>query len=191
LDRELHLLNEPAPNPKMPGATISFHQSRAIALAATGKLDEARIELAKTDQLIAAVSAEAFQGNNGAKPLYEIGQIKAQARLATAEGKRDEAIRLLTDAVAAEDKLAYNEPSDMIFATRHLLGAELLAAGEPAKAEAVYREDLKQHPNNGWAYLGLSQALAAQKKDDDAAAVKKQFEQAWRSADVPLMASAF
>ena len=185
------MLNEPAPNPKMPGATISFHQSRAIALAATGKLDEARIELAKTDQLIAAVSAEAFQGNNGAKPLYEIGQIKAQAHLATAEGKRDEAIRLLTDAVLAEDKLAYNEPSDMIFATRHLLGAELLAAGQPAKAEAVYREDLKQHPNNGWAYLGLSQALAAQKKDDDAAAVKKQFEQAWRSADVPLMASAF
>ena len=99
--------------------------------------------------------------------------------------------KLKNEQIAAEDKLAYNEPSDMIFATRHMLGAELLAAGQPATAEAVYREDLKQHPNNGWAYLGLSQALAAQKRDADAAAAKKQFEQAWRSADVPLTASAF
>ena len=132
-----------------------------------------------------------MQGNNGARALYEIGQHKAQARVATAEGKRDEAIRLLTDAVSAEDKLAYNEPSDMIFATRHLLGAELLAVGKPAEAEAVYREDLKQHPKNGWAYFGLAQALAVEKKSEDAAAASKEFEQAWQSADVHLAASAF
>ena len=64
-------------------------------------------------------------------------------------------------------------------------------AGKPAEAEAVYREDLKRHPNNGWAYLGLSQALAAQKKDADAAAAKKSFEDAWRKADVHLASSAY
>ena len=86
------MLSEPAPNPKLPGATISYLQSRATALAATGRLDEARAELAKTEKLIAAVPAEATQGNNAAKPLYEIGQLKAQARIAAREGKRDEAI---------------------------------------------------------------------------------------------------
>ena len=185
------MLKEPAPSAKLPGATISYLQSRATALAATGRINEAKIELAKSDHLIVAVPADAMQGNNGARALYEIGQHKAQARVATAEGKRDEAIRLLTDAVSAEDKLAYNEPSDMIFATRHVLGAELLAVGKPAEAEAVYREDLKQHPKNGWAYFGLAQALAAEKKSEDAAAANKEFEQAWRSADVHLAASAF
>lgn len=185
------MLSEKAPNPKLPGATISYLQSRATALAATGKIDEAKIELAKAEQLIATIPADATQGNNVAKPLYKVGQLKAQARVATTEGKRDEAIRLLTDAVSAEDKLAYNEPSDMIFATRHLLGAELLAAGTPAKAEVVYREDLKQHPKNGWAYFGLAQALVAEKKDEEAAAAKKQFKRAWRGADVQLEASAF
>jgi tetratricopeptide (TPR) repeat protein len=185
------MLKEPAPSAKLPGATISYLQSRATALAATGKIDEARAELAKSDQLIAAVPADATQGNNAAKPLYEIGQLKARARIASAEANRDQAIALLTAAVAAEDKLAYNEPSDMIFPTRHPLGAELLAAGKAADAEAVYRDDLKRHPENGWAYLGLSHALAAQKKDPAAAAAKKSFDEAWRKADVHPAASAF
>jgi tetratricopeptide (TPR) repeat protein len=185
------MLNELAPNPRLPGATISYLQSRATALAATGKINEAKDALAQTEKLIAPVPAEATQGNNVAKPLYEIGQLKAQARIASAQGYRDGAIQLLTDAVEREDKLAYNEPSDMIFPTRHVLGAELLAAGRPAEAEVVYREDLKRHPDNGWAYLGLSQALAAQKKDADAAAAKQSFEKAWHKADTQLASSAF
>ena len=185
------MLKEAAPDPKLPGATISYLQSRATALAATGKVDDAVAELAKSEKLIAVVAEDATQGNNSARPLYEIGQLKARARIASVQGKRDEAIGLLTKAVGLEDKLAYNEPSDMIFPTRHLLGAELLAAGKATEAEAVYREDLKQHPNNGWAYFGLSQALAAQKRDTDAAAAQKQFEGAWQRADIKLASTAF
>jgi tetratricopeptide (TPR) repeat protein len=185
------MLKEQAPNPQLTGATISYLQSRANALAATGKLEDAKAELAKAEKLIAATPAEATQGNNAAKPLYDVGQLKAQARIASAEGKRGEAVRLLTVAVGLEDKLAYNEPNDMIFPTRHLLGAELLAAGQPAEAEAVFREDLKQHPNNGWAYYGLAQALTAQKRDGDAAAALKQFDAAWTNADVKLATVAY
>jgi hypothetical protein len=79
----------------------------------------------------------------------------------------------------------------MIFPTRHLLGAELLASGKAVDAEAVYRQDLKQHPNNGWAYYGLSQALAAQKRNADASAAQKQFEDAWRRSDVKLASTSF
>jgi predicted Zn-dependent protease len=67
----------------------------------------------------------------------------------------------------------------------------LLAAGRATAAEAVYREDLKRNPNNGWGYFGLSQALAAQKKDSDAVAATREFERAWRNADVHLASSAF
>jgi tetratricopeptide (TPR) repeat protein len=185
------MLKEPAPDAKLPGATISYLQSRATALAATGRVEEAKAELARTEKLIAAVPAETTQGNNQASVLYQVGQLKAQARIASAEGKRDDAVRLLTEAVGFEDKLAYNEPNDMIFPTRHLLGAELLAAGKSADAEAVYREDLKRHPNNGWAYFGLSQALAGQKRDPEAAEARKQFDDAWRKADVQLATTAF
>jgi tetratricopeptide (TPR) repeat protein len=185
------MLNEPAPNPQLVGATISYLQSRATALAAIGKVNDAKAELAKAEKLIPTVPADATQGNNQAHPIYDIGELKAQARVVTAEGRRDDAIRLLTEAVQLEDKLAYNEPNDMLFPTRHLLGAELLAAAKPADAEAVFREDLKRHPNNGWALNGLAQALAAQKRDADAAAARKQFERAWSRADVKLASVAF
>jgi tetratricopeptide (TPR) repeat protein len=185
------MLGEPAPNPQLTGATIHYLQARAEALVGKGRLDEAAAEVAESQKLIAVVPAEATQGNNAAKPLYDIGELKAQARVASAQGKRDEAVSLLTKAVAIEDKLAYNEPNDMIFPTRHALGAELLAAGKPADAEAVFRADLKYHPNNGWAYYGMTQALAAQKKDAEAAEARKQFEQAWGRADVKLATAAF
>jgi tetratricopeptide (TPR) repeat protein len=185
------MLRETPPNEKLTGATVHYLQAHATALAAKGRLDEARADLAKADKLIAAVPPEATQGNNHAKPLFEVGQLKARARLASAEGKRDEAIALLTQAVTMDDKLSYGEPRDMIFPTRHALGAELLAAGKAADAEAVYREDLKWNPNNGWAYYGLSLALAAQKKDAEAAEARKQFEQAWDKADVKLASTAF
>ncbi len=183
------MLKEPPPSSQLVGATISYLQSRATALAATGKLDDARAELVKADKLIAAVPADATQGNNEARPLYAIGQLKARARIASAAGRREQAVQLLTEAVGVEDTLAYNEPSDMLFPTRHLLGAELLEAGKPAGAEAVFREDLKRHPDNGWALYGLGQALAAQKRD--AVAARKQFERAWRRADVTLTSVAF
>jgi len=185
------MLKESAPNPQLTGATINYLQSRATALATTGKIEDAKAELAKSAALIPTVAAEATQGKNLAKPIYAIGQMKAQARIASAEGKHAEAVQLLTIAVRMEDKLAYNEPNDMLFPTRHLLGAELLAAGRAADAEAVYRDDLKRQPNNGWAYYGLSQALAAQKKDAEAATAQKEFEAAWARADVKLAGTAF
>jgi tetratricopeptide (TPR) repeat protein len=160
-------------------------------LAATGKVGDAKADLAKAEKLFPAVPADATQGNNQAHPVYDIGELKAQARVASAEGRRGDAIRQLTEAVRLEDKLAYNEPNDMLFPTRHLLGAELLAAAKPADAEAVFREDLKRHPNNGWSLSGLAQALAAQNRDAGAAAARKQFEQAWSRADVKLASSAF
>jgi tetratricopeptide (TPR) repeat protein len=185
------MLKESAPDPRLPGATINFHQSRATALAATGKIGDAKAELAKAAALMAEVPEDAAEGHNVARPLYQIGQLKAQARIANAEGRREDSITALREAVGIEDRLAYNEPSDMIFPTRHLLGAELMAFGKPAEAEAVYRDDLKRHPNNGWAYLGLSQALAAQKKDAEAEQSRKAFDQAWQRADTKLTASAF
>ena len=103
----------------------------------------------------------------------------------------DEAIALLTEAATKEDQLAYDEPSDWFFPVRHLLGAALLRAGRPEDAAAVYLEDLRRHPENGWALYGLAQSLAAQHKDAEALAVRQRFDKAWTSADITLTASAF
>jgi len=120
-----------------------------------------------------------------------VAALVAKARIAQAEKQDGTAITLLTEAAAKEDRLAYDEPADWFFPVRHQLGATLLQAGRPLEAEAVYQEDLRRHPENGWALFGLAQALAAQHRDAESQAVRQRFDKAWTDADVTLTASAF
>lgn len=185
------MLRETAPDSRLVGLSVSYHQARAIALAATGRPTEAASELAASQALMGTVQSGATQGMNAAQAVYEIGQRKAAARLAAAKGDADTAISLLEEASALEDKLAYNEPEDVFFPARHLLGAALLDVGRGSEAEAVFREDLKRHPKNGWALTGLKSALAAQKRSDEIGSIDLQLRDAWANADRKIERAAF
>ncbi|MBC7522692.1 MAG: hypothetical protein H7268_16570, partial [Sandarakinorhabdus sp.] len=185
------MLAEPAPDQRLGGMVIAYHAGRAQALAALGRIPEARAELALAEAALGAMPAGALAGMNAGSPLYQIAVWRAKARIARAGGDKAGAVAALASAVAIEDGLSYNEPADEFFPTRHLLGAALLDARKPAEAEAVYREDLKRNPANGWALLGLALALEAQAKAPAAAAVRQQFTKAWANADTKIGASAF
>ena len=162
------ILAEPAPNATLAGLTGGYLYGRATALAAKGRIAEARQSLAELQKLAAAAKPDDSAGLNSATDVFAVAILAAQARVAAAEHKDDLAIALLTEAVAKEDRLAYAEPADWFFPVRHLLGAALLRTGKVADAEAVYREDLRRNPENGWALYGLAQSLAAQHKDVEA-----------------------
>ena len=53
----------------------------------------------------------------------------------------------------------YDEPEPLPFAARHWLGAALLEGKQYDAAARVYREELKDHPHNGWSLIGLQRAL--------------------------------
>jgi len=185
------MLAEKAPDPKLNGLSAAYHYVRATAFAATGKLAEASEEKTKLDAIAAATPADAPAGLNKARDLMAVASIVVGARLAAAQGRHDEAIAALRDAVAKEDKLEYDEPADWFVPVRHLLGAELLRGGNAAQAETVYREDLQRYPENGWALYGLARSLEVQHKSAESAAVERRFNQAWKDADIVLTASAY
>jgi tetratricopeptide (TPR) repeat protein len=184
------MLREPRPDKRLAGLTASWLSARATALAATGRVAEAEQAAAELDALTVATPAATIAGMNVARDLFAIAALRAHARILAARGDRAGAIGLLTEAVAAEDRLAYNEPADIFFPARHLLGAALLDSGSAKEAEAVYREDLRRNPDNGWALRGLAGALAAQGKAAEAKAVDARFSAAWGRADVTLASSA-
>lgn len=167
----------------------AWHYVRASAYAATGKVDDAAREKAALDAIAVDLPKDAPAGLNLATDLVAVAALVADARIALARGQREEAIARLREAVAKEDRLAYNEPADWFVPVRHLLGAQLLKAGKAAEAEAVYEEDLRRHPDNGWALHGLAAAQKAQHRTRDAAATERRLQAAWKDADVTLTAS--
>jgi tetratricopeptide (TPR) repeat protein len=184
------LLAEPRPNPALKMLTGGYLCARATALAAKNRLAEAQQTLAELDELRAALPPDTPAGLNVGPDVLAVGATIAKARIALAGQQRDAAIAALTEAVAREDKLAYDEPADWFFPVRHLLGAQLLEAGRSAEAEAVYRADLRRNPMNGWSLFGLAQALRAQRKVAEADRIDAQFSEAWKHADIALTASA-
>lgn len=123
---------------------------------------------------------------------YDIVQIAVNVLSAEIHHKRKQyakAIPLFYAAISAEDNLNYNEPPDWFFSVRHHLGQVLLEGGHYAEAEKIYLQDLKNHPENGWALIGLHTALQKQGRTDESAIVKKRFDKAWQYADIRISSS--
>jgi tetratricopeptide (TPR) repeat protein len=185
------LLREPAPPAELRYASGLWHYARGLALVATGPPAEAHAALDSVEAILAVIPADLGVSTNQARPLLRIARSALAGEIARAEGRTEEGLRALRQAVAAEDSLHYDEPPTWCYPVRQMLGAALLAAKLGKEAEIVYREDLRRHPENGWSLLGLAQSLRAQGNDQEAGRVDARFRKAWARADVTLSASAY
>ena len=186
------ILREPAPPGEFPYVTGAWHYARGLAFVATGRRAEAETELAAIRLVSAGVPAErTLAGFFKTKAILELAENVLAGEIAARTGQTDAAVRLLLVAVAEQDGHWFTEPPVWYFPVRQSLGAALLAGGRPVEAEAVYRDDLKRNPDNGWSLFGLARSLQAQGKTADAAAAEARFQKAWARADVTLSASRF
>lgn len=185
------ILALPSPPKNLTYPKAIWHYARGMAYVGKNELANAQKELAGLKTLAADTALQHLTvwGINTTAELVQIAEKVLSAGLAAKQQQTDKAIALLSEAVAIEDKLNYNEPPDWFFSVRHHLGAVLMEAGRFNEAEKIYREDLLTWKKNGWALIGLYQALQAQHKDREAQAVKTAFDQAWQYADVQLTSS--
>ena len=152
-----------------------------------GNPDTGRAHLARLRELAATTDARA--GREPASVLLGVLAEILAGEFSRNDGNLDAAIEAFERAAEREGELDFNEPEPLPFAARHWLGAALLEAGRHADAERAYRDDLTDHPRNGWSLVGLREALAAQGKPD--AAVQRDFERAWTRSDTWITASRF
>lgn len=186
------ILDEPRPAESARFMNGIWHYARGVAYANTGRLDAARDEL---DALSAVSSGEEMPeywiNASLATDLLTIAEHIVAAEIARHAGDTEQTISQLESAVRLQDTLAYTEPPDWYFPTRHFLGAALLDAGLPRQAEAVYWQDLRRNPGNGYSLFGLGLALKAQGRTNELPGVQRRFAEAWASADVELTSSRF
>jgi tetratricopeptide (TPR) repeat protein len=184
------ILAAPQPDKEyMPYTNAFHHGARAIAYAAKDKTAEARAEQAMWVAGIKKIPEGEVFHNNPMPAICELASAMIEGEILVREGKTDQGLDKLREAVKLEDALHYDEPPAWMIPARHSLGANLLRAGKAAEAEQVYRADLAKLPNNGWSLLGASQALAAQGKTAESATYQAKFEQAWAKADVKIKSS--
>jgi predicted Zn-dependent protease len=151
---------------QFPHVEAITHFARALGAARSGKPEAAK---AGIDRL-----AELRDKLLGRKDAYWAGQVDIQWQVANAwmldaQGKADEALKLMGSAADAEDKTekAPVTPGSLAPA-RELYGQMLLEHGKSAEALAAFEATKAKEPNRFRGYAGA--AMAAEKLGDKAEA---------------------
>ena len=175
----------PAPGPAVEGVVYFWHYARGFAFASKGKADDAARERKAMDLEYTKLTPGRAFGMffNDWSAIYKIASDVLDARMASASRDSATAIRLWAAAAALQDQLNFDDVPDWYYPVRESWGAELLRAGQPSKAEQVFREDLRRNSRNPRSLFGLSQALSAQNKD--ASAVQRDFAAVWKGDRTP------
>jgi hypothetical protein len=164
---ELHRWKEAAelPIPQVrPDSQESTYWVRAIGAARSGNPTAARQDLQKYVEI--STEEKSKSSHHADKPADKsVGHLEAEAWIACAEGKADEAVKTLRSAADREDK---DGVDSLALPAREMLADLLLELKRPAEAVAEYKASLKNSPNRFDSLYGA--AHAAQMTGDSAIA---------------------
>jgi tetratricopeptide (TPR) repeat protein len=155
------LVSDPA---AFPYARVRTYWARAIGAARSGDILSARQNIKDLDQARAGVVAYMrsvscqMHTEPSVKPGVSVQQLEAQAWLAWAEGKFDEAIKTMRAATIKEE--LYSVESRTIPAYE-MLGDLLLELNQPEQAIVAYEAALKKAPARFNALAGAARASRA------------------------------
>ena len=186
------LLTEPKPSAKFPYTTAMWHYGRAMAWAAKGELNPTLSEQQELHKLLSEKTLNSLEkAGVPARQLVQIADELVKAKIASLRLQNEQVIAHYQEAVKLQDNLPYMEPPYWYYPTRQSLAAALFKQGKFKEAEAIYRQDLQQHPRNGWSLFGLAESLKAQGKKEAMTSIQNELKQAWSQADFELKMSQF
>jgi hypothetical protein len=151
--------------PSTPAADAITYFTRAMGAARQGDVDSARKDIAQLESLKNTLMKS--------KQKYWADQVEIQRRaaaawVAQAEGKKNEALKLMRSAAALEDASEKHVAMEnRLWPMRELLGEMLLQINEPAQALKEFEASFKASPNRFRGYYGAARAaerLGDQKK---------------------------
>jgi tetratricopeptide (TPR) repeat protein len=138
-----------------------IYWARAIGSAHLRKPDDVRKDIAEIERIYKKRVAEKSDFADAVEDDRKV----AEAWLAFAEGKDDDAVEALRPIAAKEDSLG-DEPEGI--PAREMIADILLEAKRPQQALAEYQTDLKLHPNRFDGLYGAGRAAEAAGRQSDA-----------------------
>jgi len=180
------LLAAGRPQSESPLTQSFWHYSRAMALRSKSDAAGARAEQQQFETLRTKLDRNMPWDTNKLGGVLDLASAVLDARIETSPSA---AVAKWRKAVELQDHLVYDEPPAWYYPARESLGASLLLSGDAVGAEAVFREGLRRSPKNGRMLFGLLESLKAQHKPEAAAWVEREFQTAWKGADITLRLS--
>lgn len=159
-----------APGAELPWERFSYAKgitsfATVLGAARLGELDRARKGLADLEALHAALLKEPPAGPYDWAGNVEAMRLAAGGWLAFAEGRKDDAVKLLTTAAEKEEAVGKHPVSPgAVLPAREQLGDLLLELGKPREALAAYEASLAAAPKrfNGLAGAARAAELAGE-----------------------------
>jgi len=182
-----NILVSSLPNTSLIYANTLYHFAMGMAKANSKQVNDAKEELKLMQELMRDSSlsiplspfSSALEGAIVAENLLA-------GTIALKEKKMKDAINLFIKAVTTEENMVYNEPRDWLLNPKHYLGNAYLENKDGVNAEKVFRKDLLNNKENGWALFGLYKSLLLQKKTVDAAKIFTRYKLAFLKADINI-----
>jgi len=189
LERWDDVLAESQPTGDKGLAQAMFEYARGVAQVRLGRLPAAQESLARL-QAVAGATRKAHDTNPGRhdamRAMLDFALEGLQAELAVAQRRFDDALGHQARVVAAVAKLDAREPPVLGAGSWVELGRIQSEAGRWAEAESTFRAELLARPGSGWALRGLTRALQAQGRTDEAAKHRAELDRAWGKASLAL-----
>jgi tetratricopeptide (TPR) repeat protein len=186
------LLKEPKPANEHIYGSILHHFGRGMALANQSRFAEAKQELNEMQQLMKDSSLQIPL--TPFSPVIE-GAITAEnlliGTIALKENRIKDAIVSFDKAVFTEENMVYTEPRDWLLNPKHFAGNAYLENNDGANAEKIFRKDLLNNNENGWALYGLYKSLLLQTKSSEALKVLARYNVAFAKANIKITSSIY
>jgi tetratricopeptide (TPR) repeat protein len=180
--------------------TAMTHYAKGVALAATGKVDDAMRQRKLFAEAYKAVPTSRTLFNNKCVDILQVAEAMLDGELEYRRANYDTAFAHLREASRLSYALPYDEPWGWMQPPSHALGALLTEQGRYSEALAIYEEDLGlsdslpralRHPNNVWALHGCHECYVKLGRSEEAMVIQAQLETAVRNADIPIRSSCF
>jgi tetratricopeptide (TPR) repeat protein len=180
--------------------TAMIHYGKGVALAATGRVDQADMERDLFREAVKRVPTSRMLFNNKCIDILAIADAMLDGELEYRRGNFDAAFDHLKRSISLDDGLPYDEPWGWMQPTRHAYGALLLEQGRVEEAATVYSADLGldgtlprplQHPNNVWSLHGYNECLMKLGRTAEARIIEQQLKLATATADVAIRSSCY
>ena len=165
--------------------------ARGMAYLGKKNLPKAKAELQELEKLAKdeRLQEMSIWGINSMGDIVDIARKVLKGEILASEGKYDQSISLLSEAVRLEDHLNFQEPPDWFFSVRHTLGAVQIEAGKYSDAIRTLEKDLEVLPKNGWAQHGLKLAYQHMNDREMVEQLEGDIQRSWATADVKIKTS--